>query len=913
MVHGQTATRKSLADVCKDAMSAFAAGDYPTAIAGLTEVTKEAAPDGDQLEPIYYTLGAAYFNRKDYANAIATFKTYLTQFPKSIRFNEVRFALAQAQLYAGDTAAAKATFKILESNPKYREQALLLHATAAKSTGNPEEAAACLEQLVTPDIPNTLIAKAAVDLASLYIEMGRTDKVTQLIDQLQKHLVMVENVDLDALTLKLGDKLLVQKDYTGALACFRKMRQKDEIIRIQQERIAGMEKRIATNLDQARLDPSILISTLTINNQIRADIEISKRHLADFEKLPPILGALYLRMAQCFYELDQPWNAIVAYQELLDHSAIAKEREPTLYALTMAYTKVNQIASAQVACERYLKEFPNEPNAESINLLRGELALQQKKFDDADNWFASLLEKEPKEELVRKILMLMGNSKFSQGRYDDAIVQYGKYLADFPNGSQVEEAEYRTALALLFGGKYEEATAALNAYLTKYLDGEFKSDAKYRIAVCQYASQQYKEVVEACLEWEKQFPGSSQTGEVLALLADAYAALNQTDDAIQAYQLSYQKAATDEVLNYSLFEASKLLQKEGRWAEVSTMFENFVKEKPENPTVLGALFWIGRAKAKEGRSDEAKQFLAETVKKYINDPAREPVEQILTQLAQLCAKKSRPAELANSGTATPVDPVVQLDALLGISKNSPTAEARVLFARSELARLCKQPDKQQQAMGEIAAGFKPDDLSPLLLGLVGDHLLAEGKTDRAAQIYTYLMDYYPKSPQVDYAYAGLGEIALAKEDYPTALKYFTDGTEKIVPNTKIKDLTLGRAQALLALDRLDEAKKLFEQVASVREWRGEATAMSIYSLGEIQWRQSKWAEANVYYQRIFVTYRKYLPWMARSYLRSMECFTKLGKTQEAINTLNEMLSDAKLASLPEAKMARQRLQELSPQ
>ena len=381
VVHGQNAARKSLVDVCKDAMSAFAAGDYPAAIAGLTAVTKDAAPDGDQLEPIYYTLGAAYFNHKEYANAVATFKTYLAQFPKSIRFNEVRFALAQAQLYAGDATAAKATFRILEDNPKYREQALLLHAAAAKTTGNAEEASACLEQLVTPDIPNPLIAKAAIDLASLYLETGRTDKAAQLLDQLQRHLIMVENVvDLDALTLRLGDKLLAQKDYTGALACFRKVRQKDDIVRLQQEQIAGMEKQIAGNLDQARLDPSILIQMLTINNQIRADIEISKRHLADFEKLPPILGALHLRMAQCFYELDQPWKAIVVYQELLDQSTMAEERESALHALTMAYPGVNQTPSAQVVCERYLKEFPNGPNAESISLLRGELALQQKKI-----------------------------------------------------------------------------------------------------------------------------------------------------------------------------------------------------------------------------------------------------------------------------------------------------------------------------------------------------------------------------------------------------------------------------------------------------------------------------------------------------------------------------------------------------
>jgi len=64
------------------------------------------------------------------------------------------------------------------------------------------------------------------------------------------------------------------------------------------------------------------------------------------------------------------------------------------------------------------------------------------------------------------------------------------------------------------------------------------------------------------------------------------------------------------------------------------------------------------------------------------------------------------------------------------------------------------------------------------------------------------------------------------------------------------------------------------------------------------------------FQRVFVGYQKFLPWCAKSYLMSGECFQKLGKTQEAINTYHEMLRNPKLEQLPEAETARQRLKEL---
>ena len=266
------------------------------------------------------------------------------------------------------------------------------------------------------------------------------------------------------------------------------------------------------------------------------------------------------------------------------------------------------------------------------------------------------------------------------------------------------------------------------------------------------------------------------------------------------------------------------------------------------------------------------------------------------------------------GSAPPAatDPGDELDRLLASPANeeSTTAKARILYAKAELARLRKQPAAEEKNIAQIASDFKPEDLSPLLLGAAGDYLLGQGKFDQAAAFYQRLMDYFPKSQMVDFAYHGLGEIAYQKKDYPKALRYFTDGSEKIAAAQKLKDITLGQAKTLLALGKLDEAQKGFEQVASVREWRGEATAFSVYSLGQIAAKRGKWAEANAYFQRVYVGYQKFLPWVAKAYIASGESFEKLGKTQEATNTYRELLRNQKLANFAEAAEARKRLEAL---
>ena len=91
---------------------------------------------------------------------------------------------------------------------------------------------------------------------------------------------------------------------------------------------------------------------------------------------------------------------------------------------------------------------------------------------------------------------------------------------------------------------------------------------------------------------------------------------------------------------------------------------------------------------------------------------------------------------------------------------------------------------------------------------------------------------------------------------------------------------MGKARTLLALGRHAEAKKLFEQVASIREWRGESTAEAVYYLGVNEAEQGHLPEAIAHYQRVFVAYQKFLGWAAKAYLRKR---ASLSQSNVAVN------------------------------
>ncbi|HEY3662652.1 MAG TPA: tetratricopeptide repeat protein [Chthoniobacterales bacterium] len=902
------------------AMADFQAGNYAKAASALEALVArvEVTP---QVEPIFYTIGSAYFNAGDYPKAIAAFKNYQGKFPKGPHAGGAAFAIAQSNLLSKNFKEAAAQMAALENDPSLREQALLFEAEAFKAAGNFDGAIKALEKLTGGEIRDSDAMRGATMLAELYAQKGDGTKALKILETIHQKIGLADNIiQLNALTVDLGDKFYNKQQFKEALACYRYAYPREQIIRLQRDRIAGMQRRIEQNLAQVRANPSEITQLAPANNQLKQDIANAQKLLADFEKLPSITPAIYLRLGRCFYELDRKWEAVVVNQEILDRFKEGPEREPALFGLIVALADVNQPERAQQRCEEYLRDFKNGPNAATVGYLLGACALQAGDPKAAETFFGRVLESQPKSSFREQIRYLLANAKFSAGNYADAVTAYNKYLSEFPKGANAEDVKYRIILSALFAGKYQDAMSQLQAFISKNPSSSFLPDAKYRLAVCKYAASLYDEVITDCQAWEKQFGSNPQLGEVLALLGDAYAASSRESAAIPVYIRSYQTATTDDVMNYSLEAASKLLQKRGEWDKVGELYTGFVKDKPDNPTVVSALYWIGKAKAHEGKIDEAKQLAADTIKKYIADPNRDAVEQLITQLAQLCVKKKKPTDAATAPIGEPSpspaaeeeDPGAELDRLLSSAANedSPTAKARVLFAKAELARLRRQPAEEEKNIAEIASQFKPEDLSPLLLGEVGDYLLSQGKFDQATGFYQHLMDDFPKSPMVDYAYRGLGEIAYQKKDFLKALHYFNDGTDKIAATTKLKDITLGRAKTLLALGKLDEAQKTFEQVASVREWRGEATAYSVYSLGQIAAKRGKWAEANAYYQRVYVGYQKFLPWVAKAYIGSAESFEKLGKTQEATNTYRELLRNEKLANFSETAEARKRLEAL---
>jgi TolA-binding protein len=943
---GPVTDMEAVAIAYNDAMKAFTEGKWEEAATQFEAAMKLILDDRlPQLPPLMYMTGAAYFNAGNHGKAIEMFKKYIAKFPNAEKVWEVKLGLARATLRAKKYDEAIPLFKELEGVAAWRDEALLSQAQAYRDTTKLDEAIATLVRLISPDVRTVAQAGGGIILAELYAEKKESKKAVIVLQVLERKPALIENpVGLNAVAVRLGDEFLEDKQFADALASYRTVRSREDVMRIQAYRVSRTTAAMEANTKAAAGNPQLAAQLQMANTQLKEQLDEAKQQYDDFEKQPDFGPGLLLRMGRAYYEWEKRWEAVVVYERLLArYPPGVKDREGAIFGKVIAYSDLLQMRRCQAACDDYFKEFPEGPGAGTVGYMSGAVAMQVQDFVGAEKAFVRMLEKVPNSEFKEEMRYLLGNARFMQGKFGEAVQDYVKYQTDYPNGERFDEVAYRIGLCAIFTSDYPKGKTLMTEFVGKYPTGPYTGDARYRLLICEYATMNYDTVIAAADPWLRDYAGHDQEAEVLALLGDSQAATGNLEEAIKAYQRCAKVAKTDEVLSHGLFESSKYLQKLGKWPEVAQMFEDFVKDRPDHTAVITAMFWIAKARAKQGQTDEAKAFLVENLKKYIAEPKREAVEPLLLQLAQLCAKRPRPktppappplpplpplpppppptaigAPVAAPAPAPPPEPppLPPYDAFGELAKQlrpleaeaNVTAKARLLYAQSELARQLRKPAEADAIYLEMATRFKPSDLSPYLLAQLGDFLNFRGDSEKAALFFTELKEHFPKSDYLDYAYVGLGEIALGKKEYDKALELFTDALDKIGASFKAKEGTIGKARTLLALKRYDEAKKLFEQVASVKEWRGESTAMAVYMQGQVEADQGKYAEAIAYYRRVFVAYQKYLPWVAKSYIGAADCFEKMGKRGDAIENLKEMLGIEKLAKFPETEEARKRLQ-----
>lgn len=880
----------------------------------------ETLPAGVNLANVQLLAANTHFQLQNFAKSEEIAAKLLTKTATVQVTADARLVLGLSLALQKKFAEAVPVFQALEESTTYRDKALMYRSMAAQQANQFDVAIDALNRLLATAPRDADWADSALTLIALQLQQKNLEAARRGLELLRGNLNTVDNLaGLNVLSLQLGDTLLGANDLAGALTAYRTVLPRAELLRLQKQRTARMEAQLARQKSLFRGSASVTDSDTV--RRVEARIKATKEALDEIAKRGDYDATLFYRLGHTFLQRGGAWEAAIVLERLLKEFPQAQEREQASLELVRAYADSGRVDRMRAALDDFMRNIPDSKLLPQALYVAAQTAFDRGRADLQLEFLEVGVNRFPDAELTEFMVLMQTNAHFAGGRFEEARTSADHYITKYPQGRFAEDATYLKAMATLVLGRASDAIKEINAYLAKFPEGRFVADGRYRIGAAYYAMQDYDAAEKQLDSWLADYPvDHAQRGEALSTMGDVYAGQGRINEAIASYRAAMSTTLSDDQLGYVLDELTKHYQGKKDFNTAAVMWEEFARERPDHPFVINAAYWIGKLRAREGRSDEAISQMGDIARRYITDPNRDAVERLLTQMAALLARNPKAGP---DGVRPPPPTPEQISARVsrelttGQDANQPTVKARVLFTEAEVASLRKNTVLRDQLLSRIGDEIAPEALPPGLLGRVGDLLREQGKLDRARACYDQLVLRYPRSMYADFGYVGLGELAYLSGDYDNALIHFTNAIDRAGARFKLLEATLGRAKTLLASGKLDAAKELFEQIASNRSWRGEATAQSIYSLGEILLKRGSsndLAQAQAHFQRVFISYKKFTPWVAKAYLSSGQTFEKLGQAKEALATYKEMIrARDRFETYPELRRAEERVKVLELQ
>jgi len=909
-----------------EATAAYAVPNYPLAAQKLEDLLKYVG-SGNQgpVEQLRFNLGLAYLLDGKNAQAEKAFADCLKQFPTGEYASRCYLGMGRALMGQGKNEGAIDPLKRAAADPKYRGEAGFTLGQVYTELKRDAEALNIFRSLMGSDVRTPQQTAAAVEMLGLLAQSGKLDELVAYLDRLVRQPGVRDSMAWYAnQVIVRADQMVADQNYQAALLLYRSVIPRAQILLIQRDSLVAqrkdleeLQKRVDAEKDRPVEQRSNAAEQL---NVLKTALDANAKALEAIEQKEDLDAALLMRRGRCLYYLDRYEEALLCFREIRLRHPKAEDLATASYAEIAVLNKMQKADDALARGNEFLRKFPDSENVEQVGGLVIESLMQNAKWAEVAKLSKELSGKFTKSQQGDRWVFFQAKGLFNDGQFADSIQQFKRLAKDFPNSELAETAYYHIAMGYFLTNNYKETLAACNDYLKRYPNGVFTGDILYRLAFVDFNDNQHDQsdrIIKNLGEYLAKHPNDPAAGSMYLLIADTWSQKKKGDAAQGMALAAYKKAvwteSPDDVLQYALESATSIMQGQKDWAGIAALHGEFLKRKPTSPIALVSANWLAKMKIREGKGEEAAAMLADALRSRIGDPASEQAELLIDQLVKaLVPKRAKPGEVDVDAVEKKVTDT--LTAVVG-ENQSPTANARIYYARAMVNAQLKRGKQADLYIKGIALNTEPSALSPALLSVAGEVLLKEGELDKAEAVYQRLADRYKDSLYADAGPVGLGRVALARKRPEMALKILTTALEKNPGMSSVPEAMIAQLQALSALNRLDEAEKLALSIISDKSFRGEKAGRAYLELAQIYRKRAasavgddkheKLAKAHGYYQRVYLTYRNYPEICAEGLWQAYEVLNELNMETESAETLRRLAEDPKLENTERAKKAKE--------
>ena len=545
--------------------------------------------------------------------------------------------------------------------------------------------------------------------------------------------------------------------------------------------------------------------------------------------------------------------------------------------------------------EVYADKWPNVP---TVAFLRAEAFVNTEQFEDAEIEMRKLVRRFPEHPQKARIEFYLALSIAMQERFVEAVALFKTWLQTYPSHILAPDVQYWMPISLYYDGKYQEALPYFDAYAAQNPMSIYAPEATYRAACCRYALEDYARTAADTLAWLEQNPDHYFRREAAIMRGDALAVLGELDAAKEAYHLSMNPAAGPfyYMALTQIARIHKALAAEDDFRAMSADYVQYIKDMPNDGNIIDAAYNAGWALRQIKRPDQARILYWQMIERHGNTPAWEGFDLMLADLAGMYPR----------GTD---DYATELRARYdkALAGQRLTLAARLAWAEAQIL----PADQQARQLAIFAGRFKSEYLGAETLVWLGRAWIANGMPESGVPHLELLLEKYPDSRHVPEAHMLLAQQALEHKQYDVALLHAQSVLDNAAEIQFILEATFCRAEAFLGLKRHGEAISDYNAILANRAAPRRLKPEALLGIAACMEAQKEYAQAIAYYQRIYVLYGAYKKAVVTAYLRSGDCFEKLGDKPAALKTYQEFLASDFAPGTAAASYARQRIAALS--
>jgi TolA-binding protein len=502
-----------------------------------------------------------------FEEATAKFTEYINKYPQASDLENVIFgrAIAEYQLRKFDDAV-----KDLELNlQKFPQSGTLAKSKHLLAVTLATQGSALL---VTGD-------PAAKKAFGLY--QRATDYLREIIRK-KEDVALINEANF-----QLGEILLNQAAYSPeserpnlyaeALAAFRAVAPKEEIIALQQNKVREFVTRKA-----AFCAPTTCRSRATLIDNER-ELRSWPNSRANPTKRPPPS----LKMAEIiFFNKAKTTKPRVVLRHVDPFLASEEDKKRALYFTTMTYALQNAADQATTGYNDFQSKYKGDMLADNLPAAMGSMYLALNNAPEALRYFNEALAIYPNGRFTGLAVVQKANAEARLGNLPDALKTFQDYLAKNPPAEIAVIAQAGVAGVHKDNRKWDDAIAAYNLVKTKYPGTPQAVEADYWIGICTQQKGDNAAAAPILDSFAKTNPQHALAPLALYAKGGALIALGKKDEGIAALASVAEQFPESQPAPFTYFMRAQLRASEGKASDVVALMREFIRNTQERQSLL---------------------------------------------------------------------------------------------------------------------------------------------------------------------------------------------------------------------------------------------------------------------------------------------------------------------------------------